>query len=443
VLRLFALACCLCLTAVPAATGARTAAPVNAAPPTVSGTAREGSTLTASSGSWGGTTPISYAYRWQRCNSSGASCGGISGATSPTYRLAAGDVGHTIRVRVTATNSDGSAQAFSSPTGVVAAAGAAPAPTSQPTPRGSPIEGNTLTASNGSWSGTRPSSFKYQWQRCTTSCSDIPGATARTYKLVADDVGKRMRYQLVALSSAGSGSIYSNQSGIVASKGTPPVNQTAPVIIGNATVGQQLTVSTGVWTGADPGGFTYAWDRCAATCTAIPGAVASSYVVQQADAAQGLRARVTAKNAVGKTTATSQTVRVAAAGGTPTSSVAVTSLAAHPDHLLIDNVKFSPSRMRTPGGVFTMRVHVLLEGTTKSVSGALVKVVGIPYEWVVQAPEVPTAADGWATLQIKTTSRLPHRGALVMQVRARAPGNSADVILGGISTRRLVQITLG
>jgi hypothetical protein len=59
-----------------------------------------------------------------------------------------------------------------------------------------------------------------------------------------------------------------------------------------------------------------------------------------------------------------------------------------------------------------------------------------------QPPETPTGSDGWATLQIKTTKSLPDSGALVMQVRARGPGTSDEAILGGFTTRRLVQITL-
>src|SRR5262249_430699 len=60
--------------------------------PTISGTAAKGRTLTAHPGSWDN-SPTSYVYQWKRCNSSGANCGTIAGATGTTYRLASGDVG--------------------------------------------------------------------------------------------------------------------------------------------------------------------------------------------------------------------------------------------------------------------------------------------------------------------------------------------------------------
>ena len=62
------------------------AAPTNSAAPAVTGQTVQGQTLTTSNGTWTG-SPTSYAYQWQDCNSSGASCSNISGATSSTYVL--------------------------------------------------------------------------------------------------------------------------------------------------------------------------------------------------------------------------------------------------------------------------------------------------------------------------------------------------------------------
>ena len=72
--------------------------------PVISGQMVRGQMLSTSSGSWTG-SPTAYGYQWQDCNSSGASCTTISGATQSTYTLTSPDVGHTIRSVVTATNS--------------------------------------------------------------------------------------------------------------------------------------------------------------------------------------------------------------------------------------------------------------------------------------------------------------------------------------------------
>src|SRR5205807_2508673 len=96
------------------ATSAQTATvaaapPANSTLPTITGTARDGQTLTGSNGTWTGTPTVSYAYQWRRCDSAGNNCSNISGATSSTYTLTPTDIGSTIRLLVTATNAVGSA----------------------------------------------------------------------------------------------------------------------------------------------------------------------------------------------------------------------------------------------------------------------------------------------------------------------------------------------
>ena len=99
-----------------------TPAPVSSAPPSISGTAQEGQTLIESHGTWSN-SPTGFTYQWQQCDSSGNSCTAITGATSQTYVVAAGDVGHTIRVVEAASNAGGAgAPATSAATGVVSAA---------------------------------------------------------------------------------------------------------------------------------------------------------------------------------------------------------------------------------------------------------------------------------------------------------------------------------
>jgi hypothetical protein len=106
---------------------ATVSAPTNTSPPSISGTAQEGQTLSASAGSWTG-SPTSYAYQWQTCDSSGATCAAVAGATSSTYAVQTANVGATLRVAVTASNGVGSATGVSAQTAVVASATPPPPP---------------------------------------------------------------------------------------------------------------------------------------------------------------------------------------------------------------------------------------------------------------------------------------------------------------------------
>ena len=143
--RLAGLAALIAIAAVSLAnlgTAARQAAPINTVPPAITGTAQQNQTLTASTGTWTGTGTITYAFQWLRCNRNGNGCSAIGGATSRTYTLRGADVGDTVRVRVTATNPDGSTAATSAQTAVVSGSG--PGATGCPTGTG-PISVTSLS----------------------------------------------------------------------------------------------------------------------------------------------------------------------------------------------------------------------------------------------------------------------------------------------------------
>src|SRR5262249_5192740 len=135
-----------------------------------------------------------------------------------SYSVVAADQGSTLRVAVTATNSGGSTTATSAATGVVPAPATAPANTSPPTIAGSAQDGLTLTASPGSWSGTTPITFGYQWRRCDSpgaNCIDTAGATAGTYTLTTADVGSTLRVRVTASNTAGNATSDSGATAVV------------------------------------------------------------------------------------------------------------------------------------------------------------------------------------------------------------------------------------
>ena len=333
--------------AIAAVASAATGVPSNTRLPSISGTARDGSILTTSNGRWDG-SPTSFAYQWQRCDSLGGTCAPIGGANSFRYTVSSTDVGHRLRVEVTATNSAGSGSATSKPTEVVAASGHAPVATRLPSLSGRTQQGATLNANRGDWTGSQPISFDFSWQRCDgtgNNCSTfIVHSQVKSYTLTAGDVGHRMRIEVTAMNSHGSTSVFSDPTGVVTATAPPATT----ILVANVSL---------------------------------------------------------------------------------------------PDQLVIDSVSFSPSRIVSRNAPITARFHV---SDTKglSVQGALVFALGLPYGWVFNAPEQPTDGTGWATITIQPTRNLPLRrgGDLVLFVRARKPG---DNLLAGVSARRLVQVGIG
>jgi hypothetical protein len=199
-----------------AGSSAATAVPQNTAEPRISGSAEQGRRLSASRGTWTGGS-LSYAFRWVRCGvggglPDGSDCVAISGATASTYVLAAADVGFRMRVRVTATNPDGSRTVASNPTGTVVGP---PVLVRPPGVSGSVLVGSVVTADPGRWSGRQPITFAYQWLRCNSAggeCAPIAGATGRTYRVTSADVGRKLRFNVTARNAIASVTVISGES---------------------------------------------------------------------------------------------------------------------------------------------------------------------------------------------------------------------------------------
>lgn len=152
---------------------------VSGSTPTISGTAKVGSTLVASPGSWT-PAPVSLTYQWKANGSS------IAGATGSTLSVPASALGKAITVTVTGTKTGylGMSKTSSS-TGYVV-----PGTLTGATPKisGTVKVGKKLTAKPGTWSPSG-TTLSYQWYRNSTK---ISGATKSTYKLVKADKKKKM-----------------------------------------------------------------------------------------------------------------------------------------------------------------------------------------------------------------------------------------------------------
>ncbi len=282
--------------------------PVNVSAPTISGTAKEGSTLTAAPGTWTGLTPA-YLYQWLRCNSAGSECreDGKQSATT-TYKASYEDIGQTLRVAVTAENSAGSGTATSAQTAAVVPA--APTNTALPTISGTAKEGQLLSLAKGTWEGTPPIAYEYQWQTCNSAgeaCINIAGATEASFRITSAQVEKTIRALVTASNVAGSTGAQTKATAKVTTG--PPVSVTAPTISGKAVEGQTLTASKGTWAGTQPiETYKYQWEVCntKSECSNISKATEDSYKLTGAYVTDTIKVKVTAKNSVGSGTATSE-----------------------------------------------------------------------------------------------------------------------------------------
>ncbi|HYA09292.1 MAG TPA: GH25 family lysozyme, partial [Gaiellaceae bacterium] len=195
-----------------------------------------------------------------------------------------------------------------------------------PTVAGTARAGSALAGVPGTWSGGKPVTFTYQWERCDAAgagCVPIPGATLETYTPAAPDVGHALVLAVAATSSTGTAGASSPPTLAVTPAGSGTASRpsaiVAPSVSGLTQAGQTLTTFAGSWTGA-PTSFAYQWRRCDATggaCVPIPSGTASSYTLTPDDIGATLSLVVTATGKGGSQSASAPTTAVIDAAPVP------------------------------------------------------------------------------------------------------------------------------
>jgi hypothetical protein len=345
---------------------------------------------------------------------------------------------------------------------VTAKSAVAPINASLPTISGKLATGNTVTANPGTWSGSAPISYQYQWRVCGAdggACHDIAGATGQSFKIRDSDPGNTLRVHVIASNHDGSNTATSGPTARIEAGPAPapspspnaPRSVSPPTISGNTSLGSTLTATAGGWTGPQPINYGYQWLICGANgnaCHDIGGATGTTYQLRNGDSGNTVRVRVTASNANGSSSQTSApTARISATpapapSGCPklAAGAAAVNVAdvASPARLQIDS--FVPSSVITSTTrSLTVRFHVS-DTCGQPVSGALVYATAVPYQQLTIPGEATTDASGWVTLNFSRLSGFPasrNQQLMVMFVRARRAGDST---LAGISTRRLISM---
>lgn len=271
---------------------------LTAAPPTISGTAALGQTLTAVTNGWS-PTGIAFTYQWKRAN--------LPIGTGATYKVVAGDVGSAITVTVTGTKAGYYTVSRDSGATASVAANVLTA-TPVPTVSGTAAIGQKLTAAAGTWAPAVVT-LVYQWSAGGVA---ITGATASTYTVTAAEAGKALTVTVTGSKPGYATVATTSVATAVVPTGTLTVG--TPTISGTAKVGQQLTAATGTWAPTVVT-FGYQWNRAG---VAIAGATASTYTLVNADAGKTITVTVTGSKTGYTTVAKTSPGTAVVTGGTLT-----------------------------------------------------------------------------------------------------------------------------
>jgi hypothetical protein len=205
--------------------------------PSIVGPPEAGKLLSAVPGVWDGGKPLAFTFQWRQCDAVGANCVDIASATREKYRPTSGDVGHSLRVLVTAASTTATRKASTPATVAVSPAGtppiARPANVELPIVTGKLQVGQKLTSTSGGWTGS-PTKFAYRWQRCNPSglnCAAIAKAIHTTYTTTPDDLGATLAIVVTASGPGGSASAPAVKTTIVAAAPLPALSTGSQTVV--------------------------------------------------------------------------------------------------------------------------------------------------------------------------------------------------------------------
>jgi Ca2+-binding RTX toxin-like protein len=298
------------------ANSAPTAAVIDVTPTitvTVSGTAQEGSTLTATAHVTGDSDGGTTTYQWQSSND-GQTWVNISGATTTKYKATESDEGNELRAVATFVDDTGqSVSAASSPTAAVADI----TPTLTAKVTGTAKEGQTLTAT--ATANDADAVLTYQWQSLTgTTWSNISGATGSTYVVAEADETHQLRVVATSTDSDGSGTSATSTATAAVTDIAPTLSVT---VSGTVQEGQTLT-GTAVANDSDAV-ITYKWQSSlnGTTWSNISGATSATYTIAEANEGHELRVVATSTDSDGSGTSANSAATAAVTDSPPTLTI--------------------------------------------------------------------------------------------------------------------------
>lgn len=161
----------------------------------IQGTGQLGSPLTVPTDVWVSNTAVSFSYRWFRDTTP------IEGANTNPYIPVFADVGFPLYAEVTAENAAGIVIANTEPSPIITNPYNIPTNTVLPVITGTSSVGSTVTCGTGTWTGTAPITFAYQWLYAKTR-TPIFGANTATYQLTVDDINRSLVCRVTATNIA-------------------------------------------------------------------------------------------------------------------------------------------------------------------------------------------------------------------------------------------------